>query len=265
LTVDEVYKLVQFIINKNQQGYLSPDDFNRVMDAGQRLYISYLLGLFQQYTPGRPIARVELGQNSVVRQRLAPVIYKILLTVDGSGNANYPTDYLQPDAMWTSTGFKRIRYVEQDSIDSFVNSAIDPVATNPIYLIENTRFQFYPVTIANANLSYIGQPKNVVWAYRTDGNQRPVYTTGIASVPVIQGGSGYVSATITFAPPASGITATGTVTIQSGVITAIVMTNNGTGYNNTIPVITFTPVGGTGASIGAAVVSVDPVFGNLVP
>lgn len=263
MTVDEVYVLMQYIINKNQQGYFDPAEFNLVFNQAQKGYVSYLLGSFAQYTPGRPIARVELGQNSVIRQRISPTIKRATLTIDGSGNANYPVGYLQTDSMWTSTGVNKIRFVEQDKLDSIYNSVIDPIATNPIYLLQDTNFQFYPVTTATAKLSYVKEPTDVFWAYKIDGNGLPVYTTGIASVPIISGGTGYSSATITFSPPVSGITATATVTVALGVVTAIVMTNYGTGYNNTTPTVTFNGVAGTGCVLGAAVVSVDSIFDDI--
>lgn len=261
MDINTIYKLTQFIVNKNQQGYVSPEQFNLAMNQAQKSYVSYLLGSFQSYTPGRPVARVELGQNSVIRQRLVPIITATTLTVDVAGFSLYPTDYLQTDAIRTVSDFQRVRFVQQDSLYSYYNSAIDPVASNPIYLLEQTGFRFYPVTLGSARLSYVKNPPDMIWAYKSDSNGRPVYTTGIQGVNVIYGGSGYTSATVTFsAPPAGGVTATGTVTIVSGVITGIVMTNNGSGYNNTYPTMTFTGVGGTGASFSSPIVSQDPVW-----
>ena len=74
--INDVYKIVLYAVGKNlQQGYVSPEDFNLVINQAQKSYTSYLLGSFQQYAPGRPEARVEFGQNSVIRQRLIPIIY----------------------------------------------------------------------------------------------------------------------------------------------------------------------------------------------
>lgn len=263
MDINSIYKLTQFIVNKNQQGYVSPDQFNSVMNQAQKSYVSYILGSFQSYTPGRPVARVELGQNSVVRQRLVPIITSTTLTVDGTGFSLYPSDYLQTDALRTVSDFQRIRFVQQDSLYSYYNSTIDPVGSNPIYLLEQTGFRFYPVTLGTARLSYIKNPPNMIWAYRTDSNSRPTYSTGIQGVDVINGGSGYSAATITFsAPPAGGVTATGTVLITGGVITKIIMTNNGSGYNNTLPTMTFTGTGGAGATFSSPIVSQDPVWDN---
>lgn len=184
MTVDELYKLVQYATGKNtMQGFVTSDDFNRIINVGMRSYIAYLLGNFQTYAPGRAIAKVELGMNSVIRQRMVKAIKKVTLTIDGSGNVNYPSDYLQADAMLTSDN-KRVRYVQQDSLYSYLDSGIDPVATNPIYLIEDVKFQFYPITLGSAKLSYIANPPSIKWAFTLDGNGRQVYDAGNSVQPV---------------------------------------------------------------------------------
>lgn len=189
MTVDEVYTLIQFIVKKNQQGYVKPADFNTAINTAQKQYQSWLLGSFQQYTPGRPIAKVELGNNRTVRQRLAPVIYGYTLHIDPYGYSPYPGDYLQPDAMWSIYGasiysHKRIRYAQQNQLDAFYNSSIDPIATNPIYLIEDTGFQFYPENQYQARLHYVRDAPLIKWAYTLDGNNRPVYDSVNSIDPV---------------------------------------------------------------------------------
>jgi hypothetical protein len=262
MTIDEIYRLVLYSTAKNlQQGYVSPDDFNLTINQAQKSYVSYLLGSFQQYMPGRAVARVEFGQNTIVRTRLAPIIHWDNLTVDPTGFCPYPSDYLQSDAMFTDTGYDRIRCVQQDSLYSFYNSKIDPIATNPIYILEDVGFRFFPINIGFARLSYVANPPDMVWAYADNANGIPVFTTGIQGVNVITGGSGYSSATVTFsAPSIGGVQATGTVTLSGGVVTGIVMTNNGSGYTGLTPTITFTGVGGAGATFSAPIISVNPVW-----
>jgi len=262
MTIDEIYQIILYSTAKNlSQGYVSPTDFNLTINQAQKSYTSYLLGSFQQYMPGRAVARVEFGQNTIVRTRLAPIIYWANITVNGSGFCSYPSDYLQADAMFTNTGYNRIRCVQQDSLYSYYNSAIDPITTNPIYILEDTGFHFFPETIGTAKLSYVANPPDMVWAYADNTNGIPVFTTGIQGVNVITGGSGYSSATVIFsAPSIGGVQATGTVTLSSGVVTGIVMTNNGSGYIGLTPTMTFTGVGGTGATFSAPTISVNPVW-----
>lgn len=189
MNVNDIYILMLYIISKNQQGYLPPEKFNICINQGQRSYISYLLGTLQQYTPGRPIARVELGQNRTVRQRLSPVIYGYDLAIDTSGFSPYPGDYIQPDAMWSIYGasiysHKRIRYVQQNQLDSFYNSTITPIATNPIYLIEDLGFQFYPENTYTARLHYVRDAPEIEWAFTQDVYGRAIYDAVNSKQPV---------------------------------------------------------------------------------
>lgn len=175
MNVDAVYSLMLYILNKSQHGYFGPDDFARVINMAQRSYISFLLGNLQSYTPGRPVSKVELGLNAVVRQRLAPAIYGYNLAVDATGFSPYPLDYLQTDAMWSIYGFNRIRNIAQEKLYGVYNSTIDPIASNPIYLIEDNNFRFYPTNIAAAKLSYVKDPLDIKWNYTLDVNGEPVY------------------------------------------------------------------------------------------
>jgi len=185
MTADDVYVLMQFCCNKAQQGYLPPDKFNLVINVGMRSWISYILGDFQQYRPGRPIANIELGNNEVVRQRIAPTIYGYILNVNPiTGISPYPGDYIQTDTMYSIYGHKRIRYAENTRLDSMYNSKIDPIATNPIYLLEDTNFQFYPETIWQAKLRYVKDPPDIHWGYTLDGNGRPIYDPSTSVDPI---------------------------------------------------------------------------------
>lgn len=191
MNVNDIYLLMQYILNKSQQGYLPPAKFRLVINQGQRSYIAWLLGEFQQYTPGRPISRVELGNNRTVRQRLSPVIYGYNLAINPYGFSPYPSDYIQTDAMWSIYGQsiynplnKRIRYAQQNELDSFYNSTIDPIATNPIYLIEDEGFRFYPENQYQARLNYVRDAPEIEWAYTLDSNSRPVYDAVNSRQPV---------------------------------------------------------------------------------
>jgi hypothetical protein len=186
MTIDEVYQLVLYSTAKNNsQGYVSPADFNLVINQAQKSYVSYLLGSFQQYMPGRPVARVEFGQNTIIRTRLAPIIYWDTLTVDAFGFAPYPADYLQTDAMFTEEGYQRIRSVQQDRLYSYYNSVIDPIQTNPIYILEDTGFHFFPEDIGNAELSYVANPPDMKWAFTLNAiTGIPEYDQGSSDQPV---------------------------------------------------------------------------------
>lgn len=184
-TVDDVYQIVQYACGKNlQQGYISPADFNLTINQAQKSYASYLLGSFQQYQPGRPEARVEFGQNSVLRQRLTPIIYGYNLNIDSTGFSPYPGDFLQQDAMWSYYGYNRIREVQQQYFYSIYNSVIDRIPSWPVYMIEYDGFRFFPNNTGQAKLSYVRNPPDMIWGYTLNGNGIPVYNPASSTQPV---------------------------------------------------------------------------------
>lgn len=179
MTVDEVKRLIDYIVRKNQNGGITPQNFNLIINRAQFGYMNYLLGEFQKYLPGRPMAAVEFGQNQDVRQRLTPFIKTpTTLTINGAtGIAPYPADFQAADAMYYGQYNRRVKYIQQDRLDSHINSYIDPVSTNPIYLIIDTGLQFYPADLGSARLSYVSTPAAIVWNFAPDIYGRPVYSS----------------------------------------------------------------------------------------
>lgn len=185
MTADTTYQICLFAASKNlQQGYLSPSDFNLIINQAQKSYQNWLVGQYESYQPGRPISKVSFGQNQNVRQSLTPTIYGYILNLDSTGFSPYPRDYEKMDAMWTLYGNNRIRYVAQDDLWSVYNSRIDPYQSNPFYLIENLGFRFYPRSLNQTKLSYVRDAPNIVWGYTLDANGIPVYNAAASVDPV---------------------------------------------------------------------------------
>jgi hypothetical protein len=179
MTVQTAYNLIRYICNKSQGTYISPSDFNLIINQASIGHVNFLIGEFQTYLPQRSEPRVMYSQNRNVRQRLTPFIYGKQLSVGGDGLAPYPDDYIQTDAMWSIYGNRKVRYAPQNKLDSMVNSTIDPVATKPVFAIEDNGFRFYPNDIGAAKLSYVRMPRQIVWAnvYANvyGQNNRPTY------------------------------------------------------------------------------------------
>lgn len=184
MNVNTCYSIINYACNKNQQGNVTPDQFNLIINQAALSFMDYLLGQFQQYQPMRPFSRVQYGQNETTRQRLTPLIYEYILNLDASGFVSYPGDYEQTDAMWKLYGFERIRYVQQDQLWFVYNSVINPYQTNPFHLIKDEGFQFYPASLNQTRLSYVRTPPTIVWGYDLDVGGRPVYNPAKSTDPV---------------------------------------------------------------------------------
>lgn len=187
MDVNTTYKIILYAASKNLQGgYISPEDFNTVlMPVAQKSYLDYLLGEYQKYQPKRPISVVEFGQNERIRTSIAPLIYGAILNpFPYNGISPFPSDFEYTDNMWGVYGFYNIRFVQQDRLDSYVHSTIDPVISNPVYLINHEGFQFFPQDIGATRLSYVRTPPSIVWAYTLDSNGIEVYDPFNSQQPV---------------------------------------------------------------------------------
>jgi hypothetical protein len=186
MTSNDAYVIMQIALNKNQNGYLTPEEFFRVINMAQNEWLDYILGQYQKYQPGRPIPVVSFSQNERVRTSVAPLIYGTVLAINSStGIAPFPSDFEQVDAMWSVYGLYNIPFIQQDKVSSRYRSAIDPVTTvNPVYLIKHEGFQFYPETLGQARMSYVRTPPSIVWAYVLDSNDQPVYDPFNSVAPV---------------------------------------------------------------------------------
>ena len=185
MSVDEVYRLINYIIRKNQNGTLTPSDFNNVINVAQTSYMNYLLGEFQKYLPGRPMAPATFGQNEYIRQRLTPFITTpVTLTIDAStGVAPYPADYAASDAMHYGAYNRRVKYIQQDRLDTHLNSRINRISSHPVYLQIYDGLQFYPINLGTAKFSYIKQPTTIHWASTPDIYGRNIYNPGSSTDP----------------------------------------------------------------------------------
>ena len=179
---------MRYCISKNlQDGYLSPEDFYHVINQGQRSYLDFLRGEYQKYQIKRPIAVVEFSQNQMVRTSLAPFVYGTILNIQPSGLSGFPYNFEFVDAMWGIYGVYNIRFVQQDRRESYVHSVIDPIVTNPIYLIKHDGFLFDPARPYGenqANMSYIRTPPDILWGYDLDSNGLPVYNESKSQQPL---------------------------------------------------------------------------------
>lgn len=189
MNVNQLYELWIYALDKNlQQGYGSPQDFYTCINQGQRSYTDYLLGEYQKYQLRRPIAVVEFGQNERIRDSIAPLIYSAILPINSTtGIAQRPSDYEYVDAMWSIYGTYNIRFIQQDRLNDYRRSEIDPIDENPVYLIQHEGFHFYPERPYGENqalMSYVRNPPSIVWGYVLDSNGIPVWNPATSQNPV---------------------------------------------------------------------------------
>jgi hypothetical protein len=180
INVNTVYQTVLMILNKEQRGYMTPTEFNKVATQVQlEIFEKYFDDLNQQLrVPQADTDYADRQEN--IDEKIA--IFKTF------GNANYVTvnpslsyfNLPSVDSYGEAVSFYRIGNVMYDNekivqrLDrydfSYVNRSklTKPTTLNPVYLYENQKLFVKPTSItSNIQVDYVRKPKDVIWGFTT--------------------------------------------------------------------------------------------------
>ena len=176
VNVDTVYKTVLLILNKEQRGYITPDEFNKISEQVQlEIFEKYFEDLNQQ---------LRIPENdSEYANRVKNVDEKIDIfkrTANATYNVNY--FYLPNDLYKLGTVIYKEKEVQRLQRNEYLlinrSPLTTPTTTNPVYILEGTVFIaalhdkifVYPTAIqSDISISYIVKPIAPVWGYTVDG------------------------------------------------------------------------------------------------
>ena len=189
INVDTVYKTVLSILNKEQRGYMTPDEFNKVATQVQlEIFESYFDDLNQQLRV--PQSNTEYAD----RQKNIDNMISIFKTF---GNCTFSTDHFAVPTNLHKIGtviYKdeiEVERVQKDQL-LYLNLSLltKPTKTFPLYVYENStvgtaganttnpKIYVWPKDItSDISVSYIRKPNNVVWGYSGIGGVIP-WTNG---------------------------------------------------------------------------------------
>lgn len=174
MDINMFYSIVKQISLKNQQGYIGPDAFNNAVNLAQKQLMHTLVEDVQGWDANGRRIRLPMGNAQQSIQKISPFIVRdTTVTVPSDGVVNKPADLVHMLAV-RYTGNKMVRRVEHDRVFSTVNSTIDLISDNPVYVEYADSYQVYPVNIGPINWEYIQSPADALWAYN-EVNGRPVY------------------------------------------------------------------------------------------
>lgn len=182
INVNTVYRTVLLIINKEQRGYLTPDEFNRTAAQVQlEIFNEYFEDLNQQL-------RVP-GNDSEYSDRIKNLEEKIAIFQDSgnctfsSGRFNLPT--LTPPTEFYKLGTviynneKEVQYVQPNELLELNLSPITkPSVYWPVYTYKNFKITVSPNTIQSGiSCTYIRKPLDPKWNFAsTPPTYQYVYT-----------------------------------------------------------------------------------------
>jgi len=179
INVDTVYKTVLLILNQQQRGYMTPDEFNKVGTQVQlNIFEKYEDDLNQQY---------RMPQNDTEYANRIKNIEENLSFFQRTGATAYvgPHFTLTPNDIYRLgsvfyNGTELTQYAQRNELTQLLLSPLTQPTTNfPIYLYENNLLYVYPTSIINnITISYLKKPADVDWKYSVGSLGQYVYNAG---------------------------------------------------------------------------------------
>ena len=169
VSVDTVYKTVLLILNKEQRGYMTPDEFNKIGTQAQlEVYIKYFEDLNQLLR----VPQVDLDYAD----RIALLDEKISLfkrnqSVNYTSNGyTLPTDLQElGTVIYENSEMQRVQ--RNEFYNLYKSNLTKPSETYPIYLYENSLVKVYPETITSGvSVNYLKFPTPITWAFTINSN-----------------------------------------------------------------------------------------------
>ena len=166
INVDTVYKTVLLILNQQQRGYMTPDEFNKVGTQVQlNIFEKYADDLNQQY---------RMPQNDTNYANRVKNIEDNLQFFQKTGATAYvgphftltPTDIYRLGSV-IFNGTELTQYSQRSEVTQLLLSPLtQPTNDFPVYLYEQNLLYLYPTTIqAGVTISYLKTPSDINWGY----------------------------------------------------------------------------------------------------
>ena len=180
ISVDTVYKTVLLILNKEQRGYMTPDEFNKIGSQVQReIFEAYFEDLNQQLRI--PQSDVEYSDRvAITDEKIAEFKVEGAAIHTQDGIFTLPSDLYRLGSLTFEETNKIPVEIQRVGRADFYNIRKSPLTkpteTHPIYLYEDNKTLVYPTSITSkVKAQYVKKPTDINWAYTTGSLGQLVY------------------------------------------------------------------------------------------
>ena len=185
IDVNKVYRVVLTITNKEQRGYLTPDQFNRIarqaqLDIYEKTFYDYnravrkqAVGDFREYS--------DIASN--VKDKIDIFAREANLSVSnttGIGSIPSNLDLYRLMGVYNSLRTIEFEEVRKEELPYLLSSKLNqPTSAYPVYYSEANTVRVFPSDYGTSvTIDYLTLPQDPVWGYTTGGNGELVYSSG---------------------------------------------------------------------------------------
>ena len=173
--INRVYEKVLFLANKEQRGYITPDEFNSYAHEAQlEVFESYFLKKFQvDQAPMNETDYADIAMN--VEEKIS-VFHANTAVTETNNIYTYPTDFYR---LTNVTVNGRICDEVMHNKLTYINLSplTAPTVAQPVMTRQAGGVRIYPDNLGTAEvrMDYLREPATPRWAFMMDPNMAPVY------------------------------------------------------------------------------------------
>ena len=177
VNINDVYQRVLFIANKEQRGYITPDEFNSYATQAQlEIFEGYFIKQFQAMQA--PMSESDYADISMNVEEKINEFYASITnpTISSSGIYEYPSDFYR--LTHVSVGGRLCDEVMHNKISYVMLSPLTaPTITQPVMVRRANGVQIYPSNLGGQSviMDYLRRPVNPKWGFIMAPNMEPVY------------------------------------------------------------------------------------------
>lgn len=183
INVNKVYRVVLAILNKEQRGYLTPDQFNRLgrqaqLDLFEKSFYDYNRQLTKRNIQGVNSEYGDIADN--IEEKIDLFAKSATLTLaNNATTVAAPADLYRTVNITTSDRSTEIEKIKKSEYVYYASSQLSaPSASFPVYYFDNNVFNIFPASITNPVIDYIKIPSDPVWGYTGGGASAYTYSAG---------------------------------------------------------------------------------------
>ena len=165
ISVDTVYKTVLLILNKEQRGYMTPDEFNKIATQVQlETFEDYFESLNQQLrVPDNDSEYADRIKN--LDEKIA-VFKKYATATYSTNHFTLPADLYRLGTVVYKNEIEAQLIQRNDLLYVNQSPLTKPTEKYPLYLYEDNKLYLKPTSInSNISVSYVKKPADVVWNF----------------------------------------------------------------------------------------------------
>tara|TARA_R110000823_G_scaffold72771_1_gene167486 strand:+ start:152 stop:1060 length:909 start_codon:yes stop_codon:yes gene_type:complete len=181
VSIDTVYQRVLALANKEQRGYITPQEFNLFANQIQMDILEQYFYDINQWSRQHGNSTEYSDMLSVITEKLSCL--NVLLRdqyVPGGGAVCVNDEIYKLGSVFVSDSQVEIEEVNYNEYRKMQLSPLTkPTLSRPVYVNRNNGLNIYPTTITSIDISYIKKPVKAEWAYVVV-NDKALYNDNIS-------------------------------------------------------------------------------------